>query len=49
MYVEHLTNALYLDRRDDVQQYLHVTESVCVRGDAPQKTVRILDAMLQEV
>jgi hypothetical protein len=49
VYVEHLTNALYLDRRDDVEQYLHVTESVCVRGDAPEKTVRILDAMLREV
>jgi len=49
VYVEHLTNALYLDRRDDVEQYLQVTESVCVRGDAPEKTVRILDAMLREV
>jgi hypothetical protein len=49
VYVEHLTNALYLDRHDDVEQYLHVTEGVCVRGDAPEKTVRILDAMLREV
>jgi hypothetical protein len=49
VYVEHLTNALYLDRRDDVEQYLHVTESVCVRGDAPEKTVGILHAMLREV
>jgi hypothetical protein len=30
-------------------QYLQVTESVCVRGDAPEKTVSILDAMLREV
>jgi hypothetical protein len=49
VYVEHLTNALYLDRRDDVQQYLQVTESVFVRGDAPEKTVGILDVMLREV
>jgi len=49
VYVEHLTNALYLDRRDGVQQYLHVTESVCVRGDVPEKTVTILDAMLREL
>ena len=33
----------------DVEQYLQVTESVCIRGDAPEKTVRILDAMLREV
>jgi hypothetical protein len=31
------------------RQIQHVTESVCVRGDAPEKTVRILDAMLREV
>jgi hypothetical protein len=33
----------------DVEQYLQITESICVRGDAPEKTVRILDAMLREV
>ena len=33
----------------DVEQYLQVTESVCIRGDAPEKTVSILDAMLREV
>ena len=33
----------------DVEQYLQVTEGVCIRGDAPEKTVRILDAMLREV
>jgi hypothetical protein len=33
----------------DVEQYLQVTEGVCVRGDAPEKTVSTLDAMLREV
>jgi hypothetical protein len=33
----------------DVEQYLQVTESVCIRGDAPEKTVSTLDAMLREV
>jgi len=32
----------------DVEQYLQVTESVCVRGDAPEKTVSIFDAMLRD-
>jgi Domain of unknown function (DUF5753)/Helix-turn-helix domain len=48
VYVEHLTNALYLDRRDDVEQYLHIMESICLRGEAPAKTVEILEAMLRE-
>jgi hypothetical protein len=48
VYVEHLTNALYLDRRDDVEQYLHVIESICVRSEAPEKTVEILEAMLRK-
>jgi hypothetical protein len=32
-----------------VEQYLQVTESVCVRGDAPETTVSIFDAMLRGV
>jgi Domain of unknown function (DUF5753)/Helix-turn-helix domain len=49
VYVEHLTNALHLDRREDVEQYLHVMESICVRSEAPDKTVETLSAMLREI
>ncbi len=49
VYVEHLTNALYLDRREDVEQYLHVMEAISVRGEAPSRTAAILDEILREV
>jgi len=46
VYLEHLTNALYLDRRDDVDQYLHVMEAICVRSERANKTVEILTRAL---
>ena len=49
VYVEHLTNALYLDRREDVERYLHVMESISVRGEPPGRTAAILDELLKEV
>jgi hypothetical protein len=48
VYVEHLTNALYLDKRDDVDQYLHVMEAICIRAEAPNRTVEILNEILRE-
>jgi hypothetical protein len=49
VYVEHLTNALYLDKREDVEHYLHVMESISVRGEAPGRTAEILEELLREV
>jgi transcriptional regulator with XRE-family HTH domain len=49
VYVEHLTNALYLDKREDVERYLHVMESISVRGEAPGRTAEILHEILREV
>jgi transcriptional regulator with XRE-family HTH domain len=48
VYVEHLTNALYLERREDVDQYLHVMETICVRSAAPDKTAEILGKILSD-
>jgi DNA-binding XRE family transcriptional regulator len=42
VYVEHLTSALYLDRRDDVEQYLRVMEDLSVRAEPPNRTVETL-------
>ncbi len=47
VYVEHLTNALYLDKRDDVDQYLRVMESICVRSAAPDKTAETLNRIVE--
>ena len=48
VYVEHLTNAQYLDRRDDVNRYLHVMDRVSMRAAPPDNTVDILHKILQE-
>jgi hypothetical protein len=48
VYVEHLTNAQYLDRREDVNQYLHVMDTISVRAASPDQTVDILHRLLQE-
>jgi len=48
VYVEHLTSALYLSKQEDVDQYLHVMESICVRSAAPGRTVEIVGDVLNE-
>jgi hypothetical protein len=49
VYVEHLTNALYLDRRDEVEKYLDVMESICVGSEPPAKTTELLDKILNDL
>jgi len=46
VYFEHLTNAIYLDNRQEVDQYLHVMETICVRSAPASKTVEILNELL---
>ena len=48
VYVEHLTNALYLDRRDDVIRYLHVIDQISMSAAPPDKTMDILHKILRE-
>jgi hypothetical protein len=48
VYLEHLTSAIYLDRRDDVDQYLHIMESSCVRAAAPDQTAKLLNDILND-
>ncbi len=49
VYLEHLTNAVYLDKRDEVEKYLDVMESLCVGSKPPAKTVELLDKILNEL
>jgi DNA-binding XRE family transcriptional regulator len=49
VYLEHLTSALYLNRPEEVDQYLHVMEGICVRAAAPDQTVELLDRILDEL
>jgi len=49
VYLEHLTNAAHLDRRDEVERYLDVMESLCVGSEPPAKTAELLDRILNEL
>jgi hypothetical protein len=49
VYVEHLTSALYLSKQEDVDQYLHVMESICVHSAPPDRTVEIVGGVLDEL
>jgi hypothetical protein len=48
VYVEHLISALYLSKQEDVDQYLHVMESICVSSAPPNKTAEIVGKILSE-
>jgi DNA-binding XRE family transcriptional regulator len=49
VYLEHLTGALYLDRRDEVERYLDVMELLCVDSEPPAKTVELLTRILNRL
>lgn len=49
VYLEQLTSALYLDKRDDVEKYAEVMERLSVESEPPERTVKILSGMLEEV
>jgi transcriptional regulator with XRE-family HTH domain len=49
VYLEHLTSAIYLNKPEEVDQYRHVMESICVRAAAPDRTAELLDKILEEL
>src|SRR5215212_5218938 len=48
VYIEQLTSALYLDKRDDVEHYLAAMERLCVEADPPGSTADTLRTLLKE-
>jgi hypothetical protein len=48
VYIEQLTSALYLDKRDDVEHYLTAMERLCVEADPPGRTADTLRSLLKE-
>ena len=49
VYLEQLTSALYLDRREDVDAYLEAMERLCVEADPPGRTMETLDQIMREI
>jgi len=48
VYLEQLTSALYLDKRDVVDGYLAVMERLCIEAATPASSLRTLRTMLRE-
>jgi hypothetical protein len=48
VYLEHLTNAVYLDKRHEVERYLDVMEFLCVQSEPPARTVELLEKLLDQ-
>jgi hypothetical protein len=48
VYIEQLTSALYLDKRDDVEQYVAAIERLCVEADPPNHTPDTLRQLLKD-
>jgi transcriptional regulator with XRE-family HTH domain len=49
VYVEHLNSARYLDRREEVEVYLDVMESLCVGAEPPARTAEFLAKILDKL
>ena len=48
VYLEHISGASYLNKPDEVAQYLHVMESICVHAAAPDQTAELLSQLLDD-
>jgi Domain of unknown function (DUF5753)/Helix-turn-helix domain len=48
VYLEHLTNALYLDKREEVDRYATAMDRLCVEAEPANCTREILDTALRE-
>ncbi|MBL6276412.1 helix-turn-helix domain-containing protein [Micromonospora fiedleri] len=48
VYIEQLTSALYLDKREDLDFYAVAMERLCVEAEPPERTPEILKGMIAE-
>ena len=48
VYVEQLTAAVYLDRTDDIAQYVEVMNRLGVESETPEATTKMLNRILRE-
>jgi hypothetical protein len=49
VYVEQLTSALYLDKRDDIDQYAVAMETLCIEAAQPDQTEALLRQIAREL
>jgi hypothetical protein len=48
VYLEQLTSALYLDKRDSVDHYMAVMERLCLEATPTASTAKIINAILRD-
>jgi Domain of unknown function (DUF5753) len=48
VYIEQLTSALYLDKREDVDRYLEVMSQLSTEALTPAETARFLAEIIRE-
>jgi transcriptional regulator with XRE-family HTH domain len=48
VYLEHLTNAVYLDKKRDTVEYLGVMDCLSVRAKSPTETLNLLQEILKD-
>lgn len=48
VYLEQLTSALYIDKREEVENYMAVMDRLCAKARVPGSTVDLLQGMLRE-
>ncbi|WP_407663111.1 helix-turn-helix domain-containing protein [Micromonospora radicis] len=49
VYIEQLTSALYLDKREDLEFYAVAMERLCVEAEPPERTPEILERMIADL
>jgi transcriptional regulator with XRE-family HTH domain len=48
VYLEHLTNALYLDKKRDIVEYLAIMDNLCIQAESPTDTLSLLRKVINE-
>jgi hypothetical protein len=48
VYIEQLTSALYLDKREDVDHYVAAMERLCIEASPPSDTPGLIEKILQD-
>ncbi|HEY3894701.1 MAG TPA: helix-turn-helix transcriptional regulator [Pseudonocardiaceae bacterium] len=48
VYLEHLTNALYLDKKRDTVDYLAIMDNLCIQAASPTETMNFLHQIIEE-
>ena len=49
VYLEQLTSALYVDKREDVDLYTVSMEQLCVQAEEPKRAPEILEEILKDM